>query len=87
MSRHGDPVRNRTGTASRRRRLSAAVPPGSDFLPAGMFPVRAHILSAGTVPAAFMMSPACSAHAAVPAVTGAKTAWKRTGRNPNVDGP
>ncbi len=68
--RHGDPVRNRHGTASGKRRLSAAVPPGSGFLPAGMSLARAHILSVGTVLPAFMMSPACSAHAAVPEVAG-----------------
>ncbi len=69
-SRHGGPVRNRHGTASGKRRLSAAVPPGSGFLPAGTSLARAHILSVGPVLPAFMMSPACSAHAAVPAVAG-----------------
>jgi len=81
-SRHGDPVRNRQSTASGRRRLSAAGPPGSDFLPAGMSPIRAHILSAGTVPAAFMMSPACSARAAVPAVTGTENGMETDGPQP-----
>jgi len=82
MSRHGDPVRNRTGTASMKWRLSAAMPPGSDFLPAGMFPVRAYISSVGTVPAGFMMSPACSAHAAVPAVIGAGNGMETDGPQP-----
>ncbi len=71
-SRHGDPVRKRTGTASTKRRLSAAVPPGSDFLPGSMFSIRAHMASVSTVLSAFMMSPAFSARAAVPAVAGAE---------------
>jgi len=47
-----------------------------------MFPVRAHISSAGTVPAAFMMSPACSARAAVPAVIGAENGMETDGPQP-----
>ncbi len=46
------------------------VPPGSDFLPGSMSPIRAQIPSVSAVLPAFIMSPACSARAAVPAVTG-----------------
>ncbi len=66
-SRHGDPVRNRTGTAPPKRRLSAEVTPGSAFLPAGTFPVRAHMASVSTVLSAFIVLPAHVACAAFPA--------------------
>ena len=73
MSRHGDPVRNRQRTASTKGRLSAAVPPGSDFLPGSVSPVRALIPSVSTVPSAFIALPAhviVACRAAVPAVIG-----------------
>ena len=57
-SRHGDPVRNRTGTASTKRRLSAAVAPGSVALPGGMGSIRTHMASVSTVLSASIMSPA-----------------------------
>jgi len=66
-SRHGAPVRNRTGTACRRRRLSTAVPPGSDALPAGMSPIRAHMASVSTVLSALISPPARLVCAAFPA--------------------
>ena len=73
-SRQGDPVRNRTGTASTKRRLSAAVPPGSDALPGSMVSIRAHMASVSTVLSAFivLLANVHVACAAVPAVIGAE---------------
>ena len=51
--------------------LSAAVPPGSDFPPGSVSPVRAHMASVSTVLSAFILPPARLAHAAVTAVIGA----------------
>ena len=75
MSRQGDPVRNRRRTASKKRRLSAAVPPGSDFFPGSVSPDRARIPSVSTVPSAFTVPLAhviVACRAAVPAVVGAE---------------
>ena len=79
MPRQGDPVRNRTGTASTKGRLSAAVPPGSDFFPGSVSPVRARIPSVSTVPSAFIAPLAhviVACRAAVPAVVGAENGIK-----------
>ena len=53
-SRQGDAVRDRQRTASRNRRLSAAVTPGSVAFPGSMCSVRAHMASVSTVLSAFI---------------------------------
>ncbi len=63
-SRHDDPVRNRQKTASRNRRLSAAVLPGSTALPGHSGATRSYISSVKTVRSVFILSPALSAPAA-----------------------
>ncbi len=73
-----------------KRRLSAAVPPGSDFLPGSMSPVRAHMASVNTVLSA--SSSLCSLmpllpRAVVPAVVGAENGIKPDDRKTTVNGP
>ena len=79
MPRHGDPVRNRQRTASTKRRLSAAVAPGSVALPGSVSLIRARIPSVSTVLSAFIVPLAhavVACRAAVPAVIGAENGIK-----------
>ena len=85
-SRHGDPVRIRQSTSSRKWRLSAAVTPGSVALPSNMGSTSAHMASVSTVLSGFICHSARLACAAVLAVVEAMVASIRTNRNPIVNG-
>ena len=85
--RRGDPVRIRQSAASRNRRLSAAVTPGSVALPGSMGSIRAHMASVSTVLSGFIRHSAHLACAAVPAVIETKVAEIRTIRNLIVNRP